>query len=209
MIFFSLSKFDRLQVLLLAAALNSKISLQFLPVLKPQSEIFHNDDDYLKCHWQPQQQRDVKRKIFTESIMKMCHRHTNLIFNLFTSPHPLLPCHVLPYFPSHFPRSLFFPLMAPTADVFRTCMLSMIKTTAHTHIFFIHYSCSRCYQLIAIASSSSSSLIFVCGCHCCCWCYLNLAELKFSVCFSKAMMVSCVRTIKGEEITLMFSPWQC
>lgn len=54
--------------------------------------------------------------------MKMCHRHTNLIFNLFTSPHHA--------FPSQFPHSRA--LMAPTADVHA----SYDTNKQHTH--FLH-----------------------------------------------------------------------
>lgn len=74
---------------------------------------------YLKCHRQ-----NVEWKI-QESITKICHQHTNLIFNLSRSS-PL---------PSHnTDRTVRFP---PCSE-----------PSTNKHISFIHYSCTRCCRTV-------------------------------------------------------------
>lgn len=79
-----------------------------------------------------------KEEIFTENIMKMCHKHTNLIFNLFAStPHPRL--------------SLFCDMAQAVAMHARSK-----QQQQQQHIFFIHYSCSRCCFISSLSHLISS-----------------------------------------------------
>ena len=78
-----------------------------------------------------------ERKIFTEHIMKMCHRHTNLIFNLFASTLPT---------PS---LSFYF------CDMAQAVAMHARSKQQQQHIFFIHYSCSRCCFISTHLSLSS------------------------------------------------------
>lgn len=154
---------------------------QFLPAPKPQSE---NLPQRRLFKMSLTATATVKRKIFTESIMKMCHRHTNLIFNLFTSPH-----RPPARFPSHFPR--WWHQQPPP------CMLARIQTTRTLSSFIIRA------QDVAEAALSNRLLLpelFSCV-------VADVTRTSPSVCYSAA--VSCAGTIKGEEITLMLSPWQC
>jgi hypothetical protein len=99
---------------------------------------------------QQQQQENVKRKIFTEHIMEMCHRHTNLIFNLFRIPSfsPFL--------------SFLISLMAQAAAATHTCSLRTNNREGSS-------SSSTFPSFIIRAQDVASNLLFPSVCECHCW----------------------------------------